>query len=189
MLWVIIIILAIGLLLLLVFLAIGGMLLLKTVGSEKKPDLPYVSRGGLLSPAERSFIGVLERAIEDEYRVMAKVRMADLIKTKSGLGPSERQKAFNKIQSKHLDFVLCCPDDFSVAGVVELDDSTHRKRRRRERDAFVDRALRSAGISVTRIPAQRSYSVGEVRERLSESRSEGGSRVSGEDIGDLRERR
>lgn len=166
---IILIILAVGLLLLLVFLGIAGTLLLRTMGKQKKPPLPYRSRERLLTPAERSFLGVLERAVEGEHRVMAKVRMADVIRTKSGLGPSERQKAFNRIQSKHLDFILCRPDDFSIAGVVELDDSSHRKSRRRERDEFVDRALASAGIPVSRFPAQHGYSVEEVRSALKEA--------------------
>ena len=166
----VIIILAVGLLLLLGFLAFAALLLLKTMGEPKKPDLPYESRGHLLSPAERSFLGVLDQATEGEFRVLTKVRLADLIKTKPGIGPGERQKAFNKIQSKHLDFVLCDPDDYSIQAVVELDDSSHSKTSRRKRDEFVDRALESADIPVTRIPARRSYSVEQVRTTLEEMR-------------------
>jgi hypothetical protein len=159
----IIIIFAVGFLLLLVLLVFAGLLLLKTMGEPKKPDLPYEGRGHLLSPAERSFLGVLERAAEGESRVLAKVRLADVIKTKPGIGPGERQKAFHRIQSKHLDFVLCAPEDYSIQAVIELDESPHNKTSRRKRDEFVDRALESAGIPITRIPARRGYAVEDIR--------------------------
>lgn len=170
--WLFFVILGVVLMLLLVFLAIAGFLLVKAAGPESKPDLPYRSRGHLLSPAERSFLGVLERALQEECRVMAKVRLADVIKTRTGLGPGKRQSAFNKIQGKHLDFVLCSPGDYAVLGAVELDDSSHADQRRKDRDEFVDQALRSAKIPIWRFRASHSYAVGELREAFGDELKE-----------------
>ena len=58
------------------------------------------------------------------------------------------------------------PDVLAVAAVVELDDASHRRRDRAERDDFVDKALSSAGIPALHIPAQKEYAVAEVREKL-----------------------
>lgn len=61
----------------------------------KKPaGLPYESNGKLLSPAELSFLGVLKLALGDGYRIMAKVRLADVVSVKKGLGRAEWQQAF-----------------------------------------------------------------------------------------------
>lgn len=40
---------------------------------------------------------------------------------------------------------------------IELDDSSHQKVSRQERDAFVDEALAAAGLPCLHIPAARSY--------------------------------
>jgi hypothetical protein len=104
----------------------------------------------------------IDKVVGDKYRVLGKVRLADIIKTKSGLGPQDRRTAFNQIQSKHVDFVLCDPSDLSVKLVVELDDSSHDAEDRQSRDKFVDKALDSAGIKVVRVKARKSYSLLEV---------------------------
>lgn len=49
--------------------------------------------------------------------------------------------------SKHVDFVICAQDMY-VLGIIELDDRTHLRQDRMERDAFVDTVLRSAGYQV-----------------------------------------
>jgi len=41
--------------------------------------------------------------------------------------------------------------------VIELDDWSHKRADRRERDKFVDQALGDAGLSILRVPVQASY--------------------------------
>jgi hypothetical protein len=41
----------------------------------------------------------------------------------------------------------------AVRRIVELDDKSHRREDRKRRDGFVDEALKSAGIPITRIEA------------------------------------
>lgn len=130
----------------------------------KQSDYPYVKQASLVSPAERSFLGVLEQALSVDYKVFTKVRLADIIKVKSGLDNSARTTAFNKISAKHIDFVVCSATDMSIVQLVELDDKSHQKQQ--ARDAFVDAALQAAGIPLLRVPAKQAYSVTEVREKL-----------------------
>lgn len=52
-----------------------------------------------------------------------------------------------KIQSKHVDFVLC-NTELKAQHVIELDDATHDRPDRIERDRFVDSALEMAGYNV-----------------------------------------
>ncbi|WP_018231811.1 DUF2726 domain-containing protein [Thioalkalivibrio thiocyanodenitrificans] len=52
-------------------------------GGGKATRYPYVKIEGLFSPAERSFLGVLDQAVGDEYRVFGKVRVADAAKRRS----------------------------------------------------------------------------------------------------------
>ena len=153
----------------LVVVVVVLVVVLKLVGTAPdKPKLPYEREPSLLTPAERSFMGVLEQVVGDDVRVMAKVRLADIIKVKRGLDASVRTTAQNKINSKHIDFVLCDPGDFSTIAAVELDDSSHARASRQSRDEFIDRALDAAGIRILHFSAKRSYSTQEVRDALAE---------------------
>ena len=127
----------------------------------------YERRDPLFSPAERSFLGVLEQIVGKEYRVIGKVRMADIIRPRKGLSGSAWRSALNRITSKHVDFAVCDPRTLQVVGVIELDDSSHDRTDRQRRDKFVDAALSSAGVPLVRIPAQRAYTPAEVRQRVS----------------------
>ena len=116
---------------------------------KRKPitSYPYQKQDRLFTPAERSFLGVMEQALGDQHRVFGKVRLADVIEVKSGVSRSVRQSAFNRIQAKHLDYVVCDPDDLSIQFAVELDDSSHSQTKRKNRDAFVDQANDSIGLT------------------------------------------
>lgn len=134
-------------------------------GPSAPADFPY-ERAGYLSAAERSFLGALDLALGSRYRIFAKVRLADLIKTRAKLGARTRQAAFNAISSKHADFVLCDPATLEVFAVVELDDASHGNSRQREKDRWKDSALEAAGIQVIRIPAARTYTSADLLGRI-----------------------
>ena len=92
------------------------------------------------------------RALTDEagYTVLAKVRLLDLLEPIRG--NPKYKTYFYKIQSKHVDFVLC--DEKLVARtVIELDDSSHNSKTRQQRDEFVDEVLTSVGYAVIHVKA------------------------------------
>lgn len=82
-------------------------------------------------------------ADERGWLICPKVRLRDLIEPKDG----KNQTLVNKIQSKHVDFVLV-NRNMDVIGVLELDDSTHDRPDRQQRDSFVRDALEGAGITM-----------------------------------------
>jgi very-short-patch-repair endonuclease len=159
--------LVVVLVLLLVIVAVIKIILRqKAQGAQ---NYPYEKEQALFSPAERSFLGVLEQADNGRYRFMGKVRLADIVRVKSGMNKSARQNAFNKIQSKHVDIVACDPASLSVQFVIELDDSTHSQSKRQNRDQFVDNTLRAAGIPVVHVTAKKTYSVQDIQGILSQA--------------------
>ncbi len=136
----------------------------RQTGPSKKAT--YEARKELFSPAERSFLGVLEQAVAGQFRIFGKVRLGDLVQPAKGLTRSQRTGAWNRIHQKHVDFVLCQPDTLAVAAVVELDDASHRRKDRVERDEFVDSAIAAAGIPMVHFAARKGYAVQEVRAKL-----------------------
>ena len=153
---------------LLVLVAIVAIFALKNKQTPAgESSFAFESREALFTPAERSFLGVLEQALANSrYRVFGKVRLGDIVKPAKGLTASKRTSAQNRINQKHVDFLICTATDLAVVGVVELDDQSHGREDRSGRDTFVDNALIMAKITVVRFPAKKSYALPEVAAKL-----------------------
>jgi len=108
----------------------------------------------LLTKTEQQFWEVLKRAIPDGVHIHSKVRLCDLVECRFG----NNQKDFNRISSKHVDFVLCA-EDSTVLGVIELDDSTHYRADRKRRDQFVDDVMGDAGIRILHVHTKQGYDI------------------------------
>ncbi|MEH6578924.1 MAG: DUF2726 domain-containing protein [Amphritea sp.] len=128
-------------------------------------QLGYRQKGALFTPAERSFLGVLDQAIDQsKYRVFGKVRVADLIEPQPSRNRSQWQKAFNSIPAKHFDFVICNADDLTPVAVIELDDKSHNARKRQQRDELLESICKQVALPLIRMPAKRAYNVAELTE-------------------------
>ena len=124
---------------------------------------PYQPAKTLFTPAERSFLGVLDQALGSEYRVFGKVRVADIASVKPGLGNSARQAALNRIASKHFDFVVCRTSDLSVVCAVELNDRSHSSQRAQARDDLLFKVCQTIHLPLLIVPAKHAYSLQEVK--------------------------
>ncbi len=153
------------LLLVLVLLALVGFFLLKRRNRslpEGTVALPYVLGDALFTPAERSFLGVLDQAVGTDFRVFGKVRVADVVAVAKGTPKPLWQRAFNQISAKHFDFVLCRPNDLKPVCVIELNDQSHAKENRQGRDNFLERVCTAAGIPLIFFPAKSNYTLAEI---------------------------
>lgn len=126
----------------------------------------YDLRTSLLSAAERSFLGVIDPLLPSEVQVCPKVRLEDFLSVKKGLGRAGNQAARNRINRKHVDFLIVRATDFKPLAGIELDDKSHDAPDRRERDAFVDAAFASAGLPLLHVPAASTYQPAELRAKL-----------------------
>ncbi len=136
------------------------------LGNSGEVPLPYESRNYLVSKSERSFLGVLDQVAGENFRIFSKVRLEDVIKTRKGLENRERNTARNRIKSRHLDFVLCDPQNLQIIAAIELDDSSHQNSRSTKRDDFVNKALEVCEIPLIRFKAQKSYNAAEIADSI-----------------------
>ncbi len=129
-----------------------------------KPDtLPYFLRDDFLSNAELSFFHVLHKLVGAEMLVCPKVSLGDLFY----VGRSrENWGYYNKINRKHVDFLLCNPKTLKPVMGIELDDASHRRLDRVERDAFVDEVFATAKLPLVRVPVQHTYNTQELAAQL-----------------------
>lgn len=122
--------------------------------SEGSIQLPYRQRDDFLSPAELSFYRVLILILDGKYLVCPKVNLADIFFV---VRPDENRSYRNKIDRKHVDFLLCDPASILPILGVELDDSSHARRDRQDRDHFVDQVFEATGLPLLRVRATATY--------------------------------
>ena len=141
---------------------IAVMMLLRMYSEPTR--LPYETRKALVTKSELRFYKSLRKATLDDWEVFAMVRIADLLKVTQHA--NKRRTWLNKILSKHIDFVLCDPNTLEALVAIELDDVSHQRPERIERDKFVNLAFESAGLPLLRIPVESSYKAREIRDLI-----------------------
>ena len=136
-------------------------------GGDKKElvDFPYQTRDDFLSPAERSFYFVLKKSVADWADVCPKVNLGDIFYATCG-SFGERQSYTNKIDRKHVDFLLCDKNTAVPLIGVELDDKSHNQTKRKERDLFVENVFKKAALPLERISVKASYNPAEINSML-----------------------
>jgi very-short-patch-repair endonuclease len=126
-------------------------------------SLPYRLRDDFLSPAEFSFYKVLSSLIGTRLTIQSKVRLADVFFVAR---PNENVSYFNRIAQKHLDFLVCDTVTMKPLFGVELDDTSHKRNDRQERDEFVENVCKVAGLPLLRFPVQREYNSREIAAQI-----------------------
>jgi predicted RNA-binding Zn-ribbon protein involved in translation (DUF1610 family) len=131
--------------------------------ADKAEVLPYFLRDDFLSAAEGSFYRVLKSVVGDNLIICPKVSLADIFYVSR---PDIHMAYVNKINRKHVDFVLCNPETLKPVIAIELDDASHRRPDRIERDEFVDQVFTTGGLPLLHVPVQRAYSAQELKNLL-----------------------
>jgi hypothetical protein len=116
-----------------------------------KPDITKLyDAKTILTDREYEFYKKL-KPLADEYglSIFTKVRLADLIEPKPKAENPYWMECFNKIKAKHIDFALA-DEDTSIVALIELDDTSHARPDRVERDDFVNAVLDNTGYTLLR---------------------------------------
>ena len=117
---------------------------------------PFHLRDDFLSPAEASFFQVLRRVTGQQVIVLAKVNLNDLFFAQTG-DPRRNRAVSNRIDRKHVDFLLCDAQTLRPVLGIELDDRSHERPERKARDELVDGVFAAAGLPLLRVPTRVSY--------------------------------
>ncbi len=117
----------------------------------RKPDITKLYNAKpILNNREYEFYKKL-RTLADEcgLSIYTKVRLADLVEPKPKSENPLWMECFNKIRSKHIDFALA-DEDTNIIALIELDDKSHERPDRIERDEFVNAVLKNTGYVLLR---------------------------------------
>lgn len=78
----------------------------------------------------------------------------------------EHAKYFNKICSKSIDFVIADKETTRIRLCIELDDPTHKKKKRIQRDEFIDKLFEDLQIDLLRIKTCNEYNINQIESKI-----------------------
>lgn len=134
-----------------------------------KETLPFYKKAYLLTNTEKKFYFVLSEILGNDYLIFSKVRIADLVYLPRGINNSDFYHYQNKVQSKHVDFVLCDKENIKPLLVIELDDSSHLRPDRIDRDLLVDRIFENAKLPIKHIGVSQNYNKEDLLKKINPS--------------------
>jgi hypothetical protein len=128
-------------------------------------SLPFKLRDDFLSNAEISFCQVLRVVVAERALVCPKVNLGDLFFVATGDHRKNRALT-NRVDRKHVDFLLCEPKTMRPIVGIELDDRSHDRIDRQVRDKLVEDVFHAAGLPLVRFAAKSGYAPGEVEAQI-----------------------
>lgn len=141
--------------------------------SVEVEEVPYAKNRELFSPAERSLLRLLEQAAGEKYRLLAKVRAANIVRVRLMSDQSAWLRAVEQIKSRSFDFVLCDKEDLSLVCAIKLNDTSHAPQRKHERDTFLERVCKAISLPLVHIIAPSDLSVSELRKKIQVALNQG----------------
>jgi hypothetical protein len=124
---------------------------------------PFSKKQSIYSNTERSFYQMLEAAVGNEYKILTRVKLTDIIEPKGSASNKNKRAALIKANAKTVDFVLCDKKTLAITGVVDLVNNAGQNGHRAKADWFVNGALEAAGLPHIRIKIKSGYKVEDIR--------------------------
>lgn len=147
--------------------AIVALVLVIRLLSRRRPHRPryrYRARRSVMTRREEWFFRVLQDALGRDYLIFPQIHISSLL--------DERIKGQNwaaargQTNSKSVDYVVADARTLDVLCAVELDDATHDREDRRERDRQVEEMFAGAGMPLVRFRDAEELTAGDVRRRI-----------------------
>ena len=108
---------------------------------------------------------MLRAAVGDRALVFTKVNLADLFFVATGDHRQNRALA-NRVDRKHVDFLVCDLKSVRPIFALELDDASHARADRKTRDELVAAVFAAAGLPLLRVPVKTGYAPQEIQSLL-----------------------
>jgi very-short-patch-repair endonuclease len=141
------------------------------IRSLLQPTVYVEAVDSLLTTTEQKFYEALDVAVDGRLLILSKIRVADLFNV-SSKSRSARQKVFWSVACKHVDFALVEADILRPVAAIELDDVTHRRADRQERDRLLDNIFEKAGLPLLRFPTAMTYDPRVIQARIDRALAE-----------------
>lgn len=117
--------------------------------SKRKYKYLYERKQFFMTKSEREFFEILNSAVGGKYYIFPQVHLPTLFEHK--IKGQDWRAAFSHISQKSVDFVLCDKGKISPLLAIELDDRSHERPDRIERDKEVERIFEISNLPLLRI--------------------------------------
>lgn len=131
--------------------------------NEQGLHFPFAKRNSLLTPAERGFLSLLEKSVGNEYRIISRVRLTDMVAVRKGTSKRLSRAALLKANGRYLDYVLCDKNDIRPIAAIDLVNNVSREGYKSKKDWFISGVLDAAAIPHIRIKVKPGYKPEEIR--------------------------
>jgi hypothetical protein len=112
-----------------------------------KSDIHFITWISLCTEHEKQLYEVLSKNLDqyyhDQYIICPKVRIVDIVHMDK---KDFNQTMWNRVKSRHVDFLLCTKIDLKPILAIELQDSTHKTKKGLYRDILVKSVFESAWL-------------------------------------------
>jgi hypothetical protein len=132
--------------------------------NDNKLAFPFAVKKQLFTAAERQFLSLIEQSVGDEFRVLCRVKLIDILSLRSNTDRKIANSALLRAGGKQLDFVLCERKDMTPVMAIDLVFGLGKDGHNTQRDFFVSGALDTASIPHVRIKAKSGYTTADIRE-------------------------
>ncbi|MEN9582490.1 MAG: hypothetical protein RL641_444 [Candidatus Parcubacteria bacterium] len=131
---------------------------------KQKAKYQYKRKDFFMSRAEHECFDALVLAIGDTYHVFPQVHLPTIIDSK--VVGQNWNAAFRHVSQKSVDFVLCDKAYIAAKLAIELDDKTHQRQDRIERDGEIERILKATGLPLLRLENHGHFNQAELAQKI-----------------------
>jgi hypothetical protein len=129
-----------------------------------QPQYKYSRKKEFITSSEKEFYKILEEVAGDRYYIFPQVHLSALFKNET-MGRYHKL-AFQIINRRSVDYVLCDKASLEPVYAVELDDSTHDTPERIKRDESVNRMFELSDLPLLRFRNYRNLTKEEIAEKF-----------------------
>lgn len=139
-------------------LFIATVLIVKLIVAQKGKKPKYFAKSAMLTPTEIQYFQVLYSIIGDEYLIYPQINLASVIDKKGG--GNFRTELFRNVDFGVFDY------DYKPILLIEINDNSHFRSDRIERDEKVSQICKSAKLPLVTFWVKDGIDVAEMRQTL-----------------------
>lgn len=140
-----------------------------TATVHSKPLYQYSRKAEFITPSEKEFFKILSEVAADRYYIFPQIHLSSLFKNETK--GRYYKLAFQIINRRSVDYVLCDKTTLEPVYAVELDDSTHNRPGVIKRDSEVDQLFAEHNLPLVRFSNYRSLTQDDIAKRFFEAHS------------------